>query len=50
MRDAGVRAGAGRLPVPPFKGNDTGGIIAYPLATQAMPASSRSITAPTARW
>ena len=21
--------------VPPFKGNDTGGIIAYPLATQA---------------
>lgn len=23
------------LPVPPFKGNDTGGIIAYPLAAQA---------------
>jgi hypothetical protein len=23
------------LPVPPFKGNDTGGIIAYSLATQA---------------
>ena len=37
--------------VPPFKGNDTGGIIAYSLATQRMPASSRSITAPlTARW
>ena len=34
-RDAGGRAGAGRLPVPPFKGNDTGGIIAYSLATQA---------------
>ena len=37
--------------VPPFKGNDTGGIIAYPLAPRRMPASSRSITAPlTARW
>ena len=35
MRDAGVRAGAGRLSVPPFKGNDTGGIIAYSLAAQA---------------
>jgi hypothetical protein len=23
------------LPVPPFKGNDTGGIIAYSMATQA---------------
>ena len=35
-RNAGWRAGAGRLgPVPPFKGNDTGGIIAYELATQA---------------
>ena len=39
-RGAGVRAGAGRFratvfdTVPPFKGNDTGGIIAYPLATQ----------------
>ena len=31
--------------VPPFKGNDTGGIIAYELATRRMPASSRSITA-----
>ncbi len=28
-----MRAGAGRF-VPPFKGNDTGGIIAYPLARQ----------------
>ena len=37
--------------VPPFKGNDTGGIIAYSLATRRMRASSRSITAPaTARW
>ena len=51
MRDAGVRAGAGRLAVPPFKGNDTGGIIAYPLAAQTDVRSSRSITArPTARW
>ena len=29
---AGAPAQAGS--VPPFKGNDTGGIIAYPLATQ----------------
>ena len=37
--------------VPPFKGNDTGGIIAYSLANQTDAASSRSITAPvTARW
>ena len=38
--------------VPPFKGNDTGGIIAYSLATQVdVRASSRSITARvTARW
>ena len=34
-RNAGGRAGAGRHAVPPFKGNDTGGIIAYSLATQA---------------
>ena len=34
-RDAGGRAGAGRHWVPPFKGNDTGGIIAYSLAIQA---------------
>jgi hypothetical protein len=35
--------------VPPFRGNDTGGIIAYPLASQAV--SWRSITVPTtARW
>ncbi|WP_027551901.1 hypothetical protein [Bradyrhizobium sp. Cp5.3] len=27
-------AGADILPVPPFKGNDTGGIIAYSMATQ----------------
>ena len=32
---AGASRGAGRLGVPPFKGNDTGGIIAYSLATQA---------------
>lgn len=29
---ASVPAQADILPVPPFKGNDTGGIIAYPLA------------------
>ena len=35
-RNAGGRAGAGAWTrVPPFKGNDTGGIIAYPLAMQA---------------
>jgi hypothetical protein len=27
-------APAGATSVPPFKGNDTGGIIAYPMATQ----------------
>ena len=31
---AGAPAQAGLDRVPPFKGNDTGGIIAYPLATQ----------------
>ena len=38
--------------VPPFKGNDTGGIIAYSLAAaRATSASSPSTTAPiTARW
>jgi len=37
--------------VPPFKGNDTGGIIAYSLATVTDAASSRSIIVlPTARW
>ena len=35
MRNAGVRTGAGRYCVPPFKGNDTGGIIAFEMATQA---------------
>ena len=37
-RNAGGSAGAGDVridTVPPFKGNDTGGIIAYPLAMQA---------------
>ena len=36
-RSAGGSAGAGIHidTVPPFKGNDTGGIIAYPLAMQA---------------
>jgi len=32
---AGAPAQAGFDTVPPFKGNDTGGIIAYPLAMQA---------------
>ena len=32
---ASQSARADLLPVPPFKGNDTGGIIAYPLAMQA---------------
>jgi hypothetical protein len=32
---AAAPAGAEGLPVPAFKGNDTGGIIAYPLATQS---------------
>ena len=32
--------------VPPFKGNDTGGIIAFSVATKSMSASSRSSTAP----
>jgi hypothetical protein len=32
---ASQSARADLLPVPPFKGNDTGGIIAYSLATQA---------------
>src|SRR5215475_10137636 len=32
---AGAPAQADWLPVPAFKGNDTGGIIAYSLATQA---------------
>ena len=32
--------------VPSFKGNDTGGIIAYALAHDRMRGSSRSITAP----
>ncbi len=32
---ASASARADILPVPPFKGNDTGGIIAYSLATQA---------------
>ena len=38
--------------VPPFKGNDTGGIIAYGLASQTdIRAKWRSITARvTARW
>ena len=37
--------------VPPFKANDTGGIIAYSLASRRMRVSSRSTTAPgTARW
>ena len=38
--------------VPAFKGNDTGGIIAYELAAAApTPVSSRSNTArPMARW
>ena len=38
--------------VPPFKGNDTGGIIAYPLAgADRYPQRSRSTIAPrTARW
>jgi hypothetical protein len=31
---AGQSARADILPVPPFKGNDTGGIIAYSMATQ----------------
>ena len=31
---ASQSARADILPVPPFKGNDTGGIIAYPLAAQ----------------
>jgi hypothetical protein len=50
VRDAGVRAGAGRW-VPPFKGNDTGGIIAYSLAT-ADDARQRAVDhcAFTARW
>ena len=34
MRNVGVDTGAGRLPCRAFKGNDTGGIIAYPLAAQ----------------
>ncbi len=38
--------------VPPFKGNDTGGIIAFSLASQTdFPPAARSTTAPlTARW
>ena len=32
---ASQSARADLLPVPPFKGNDTGGIIAYSLATQS---------------
>jgi hypothetical protein len=32
---ASASARADILPVPPFKGNDTGGIIAYSLATHA---------------
>jgi hypothetical protein len=32
---ASQSARADILPVPPFKGNDTGGIIAYSMATQA---------------
>ena len=32
---ASQSARADLLPVPPFKGNDTGGIIAYSVATQA---------------
>ena len=37
--------------VPAFKGNDTGGIVAFSLAQQADARSSRSITAPvTTRW
>ncbi|MBR0777659.1 hypothetical protein JQ625_22730 [Bradyrhizobium diazoefficiens] len=31
---AGLPARADILPVPPFKGNDTGGIIAYSMAAQ----------------
>lgn len=31
---ASQSAHADLLPVPPFKGNDTGGIIAYSMATQ----------------
>ncbi|BAR58713.1 hypothetical protein NK6_5555 [Bradyrhizobium diazoefficiens] len=31
---AGQSARADILPVPPFKGNDTGGIIAYSMANQ----------------
>ena len=31
---ASQSARADLLPVPPFKGNDTGGIIAYSMATQ----------------
>ncbi len=32
---ASLPARADILPIPPVKGNDTGGIIAYPLAAQA---------------
>jgi len=50
LRNAGLFAALADW-VPPFKGNDTGGIIAYELARTTDAASSRSSTAQlTARW